>query len=158
MEFRCGKSRQFSIPFQGGTNPNYKSGGFGGGGSGEHAGGGGGGYSGGGGGMHSHGGGGGGGSYRSTDASYSSWETAGNTLREDGYIELTLLSGGRQARFAMSTCGKTGYDGPSSGQCDGAYSHGDAWGMYQTTNSGVQRVRVNMTGYYRVDVKGARGA
>ena len=86
---------------------------------------------------------GGGGSYKSSAAISSSWVEAGNT-RQDGYVELRLLSGDTSdvQEWRMGTCGQTGYQGPTSTQCTSTYQSTDPWNMYQqVTTQGVQRVR-----------------
>eukprot|EP00041_Stephanoeca_diplocostata_P031752 m.996666 g.996666 ORF g.996666 m.996666 type:complete len:2211 (+) comp24021_c0_seq2:83-6715(+) len=138
----------------------YKDGGFGGGGATQHSGGGGGGYSGGGGGMHAYGGGGGGGSFRSSAAIWSSWTEGGNTDSANGYVTFELLSGSSQRTTLLSTCGATGRIGPALSACQAYYSpsYSDSLGLFTTVSAGIQELRINETGYYRIDAKGGAGA
>jgi len=59
-------------------------------------------------------------------------------------------------QYFFGTCGKTGFTGPSQGQCDGAYSGTSLQGLV-TVNAGVQFWTVPQTGAYDIEAVGAGG-
>ena len=161
---RCGNSLSSAgCPFCGGVDTGYKAGGFGGGGAAFYSGGGAGGFSGGGGGRHSHGGGGGGGSFVAAVAEMPEKVTGGqsNAASPHGWLEFQLVIDVLRApaaqRFEATPCSATGRQGPTEAQCNASYAGLNSDIIYQSVENGIQRVRVNQTGYYRIDAMGAMG-
>ena len=58
-----------------------------------------------------------------------------------------------QTTWNFTTCGASGYQGPSQGNCDAAYGGGVV-----TVNSGIQNWTVPASGTYRITATGAAGA
>eukprot|EP00039_Didymoeca_costata_P014441 m.233442 g.233442 ORF g.233442 m.233442 type:complete len:2227 (+) comp16027_c1_seq1:196-6876(+) len=157
----------------------YLDGGFGGGGAASLGGGGGGGYSGGGAGLYKYRqvrrqngrltlydnwylfqGGGGGGSYVSPQAQNPTRVlSSGCSNVQGGSVSFDNLAtaGVVNYEFEMNACGATGANGPTQQMCQNEYKDEDKANMFQGVTNGIQSIKIQKDGVYKISAIGASG-